>query len=922
MAPPPQSAGRINHFDITAAKHKDATIAERRLPSDVLRVRNDFDASNAIDPMSSGAIGARCGIASVAVSPHDDGTQMRTGSAATRARATALGDAMTSLDQDGKIFVGKSDKPETLTLAFGNRHGLITGATGTGKTVTLQALAEGFSRAGVPVFAADVKGDLSGIAAHGEMKEAFIKRAAGMGFDYAPEQFPVVFWDLFGEQGHPIRATIHDMGPLLLTRMLDLNDVQEGVINIAFRVVREAGAADDPDKGLVDLENLRELLAHVSAHAKTIGARYGNVAGSTIGAVQRELLVIENQGGDKFFGTPEFDLGDLMATDADGRGRIGVLAADKLMESPRLYATFLLWLIAELFDQLPEVGDLDKPKLVFFFDEAHLLFDEAPKALIDKIEQVVRLIRSKGVGIYFVTQSPLDVPDEVLAQLGNRVQHALRAFTPRDQKAVKAAAETFRPNPDLDTAQVITELGTGEALVSFLEGKGTPSMVMRTLIRPPAARLGPLTPEERKAIIARSPVQGEYDKAEPHKSLAAVLDKHAASSADEASEETGAEPAGKRGELTKAAPSGFWSRFSAGVAGFFNHPAVRQFGRSVAAVVARTATREAMRRMGIGARRSSSRGRTHGLVGSVPEGTTPGAGNMVGLGFLGDVDAFAGERGLFATANRSSKPVRKIALDLKLGPVPDPEPEPVLDLKPGPVPDPEPETVLDLKPGPVPDSEPGPVLDRKPEPVPDPEPEPVLDLKLEPASDPEPEPVRDRKLEPASDPEPEPVLDLKPGPVPDPEPEPVLDLKPGPVPDPEPEPVLDRKPEPVPDPKPEPVPASQPDVITRSTADPERAPALEPQSASEPTPQPEPIPKPKPARRPASKKKTARAPEVPSALEPPAKPGAEPESATQPPAESGAAPEAAPKPKKPRKSKPPGAPAAKRPRKPRSGKVS
>ncbi|MBL8585469.1 MAG: DUF853 family protein, partial [Bradyrhizobiaceae bacterium] len=419
---------------------------------------------------------------------------------------------MTSLDQDGKIFVGLSQKPEMLTLAFGNRHGLITGATGTGKTVTLQTLAEGFSRAGVPVFAADVKGDLSGVAAMGERKEAFVKRAKDMGFDYEPDQFPVVFWDLFGAQGHPIRATVHDMGPLLLTRMLDLNDVQEGVINIAFRVVGEAGDPDDPHKGLIDLENLRELLGYLGENAKSIGARYGNVAPATIGAVQRELLVVENQGGEKFFGMPQLDLSDFIATDGRGRGRINILAADKLMESPRLYATFLLWLIAELFEQLPEIGDPDKPKLVFFFDEAHLLFNEAPKALLDKIEQVVRLIRSKGVGIYFVTQNPLDVPDKVLSQLGNRVQHALRAFTPRDQKAVRAAAETFRPNPDLDTARAITELGKGEALVSFLEGNGAPSMVERTLIRPPAARVGPVTPEERKALIAKSPVRGEYEK--------------------------------------------------------------------------------------------------------------------------------------------------------------------------------------------------------------------------------------------------------------------------------------------------------------------------------------------------------------------------------------------------------------------------
>jgi DNA helicase HerA-like ATPase len=550
---------------------------------------------------------------------------------------------MTSLDQDGKIFVGLSQKPEMLTLAFGNRHGLITGATGTGKTVTLQTLAEGFARAGVPVFAADVKGDLSGVAAMGERKDAFVKRAKDMGFDYEPDQFPVVFWDLFGAQGHPIRATVHDMGPLLLTRMLDLNDVQEGVINIAFKIVSEAGEADDPHKGLVDLENLRELLAYLGENAKTIGARYGNVAPATIGAIQRELLVVENQGGEKFFGTPQLDLSDFMATDGKGRGRINILAADKLMESPRLYATFLLWLIAELFEQLPEVGDPDKPKLVFFFDEAHLLFNEAPKALLDKIEQVVRLIRSKGVGVYFVTQNPLDIPDKVLAQLGNRVQHALRAFTPRDQKAVRAAAETFHPNPDLDTAQAITELGKGEALVSFLEGNGAPSMVERALIRPPSARVGPVTPEERKAIIAKSPVKGEYEKAEPHKSLSEVLQGGAeAAGEDESEDESSSDRAGR----PQAEGAGFWTRLLPGVAAFFSHPAVRQFGRSVAAVVARTTTQEAMRRMGVSStRRRSSRNQSFGIA---------------GLDQLSSIaDATLGERGLFGTPQHSSKRVRK-----------------------------------------------------------------------------------------------------------------------------------------------------------------------------------------------------------------------------------------------------------------------
>jgi uncharacterized protein len=435
---------------------------------------------------------------------------------------------MANPDRDGKIFVGKGESDEYLALALANRHGLATGATGTGKTVSLQVLAEGFSRAGVPVFAADIKGDLSGIAARGEAKPDFVKRAKDLGFDYEPDEFPVVFWDLFGEQGHPVRATVFEMGPLLVSRMLDLNDVQEGIVNIAFRF-----ADDDPElkaadgSGLVDLKDLRELLSYLSKNAKEISARYGNVAVTAVGAVQRQLLVLENQGGTKFFGEPALAVTDLMRTEG-GRGVVNVLSADKLMASPRLYATFLLWLLSELFEKLPEVGDPEKPKLVFFFDEAHLLFNEAPKELLDKVEQVVRLIRSKGVGVYFVTQSPLDVPDKVLGQLSNRVQHALRAFTPRDQKAVAAAAETFRPNPKLNTAQVITQLGKGEALVSFLEGNGTPAMVDRTLIRPPSARIGPVTPEERKAIIAKSPLKGKYDQTVDPQSAYEILQKRVA----------------------------------------------------------------------------------------------------------------------------------------------------------------------------------------------------------------------------------------------------------------------------------------------------------------------------------------------------------------------------------------------------------
>ena len=401
-----------------------------------------------------------------------------------------------------KIFVGKSGKPEYLTLRLANRHGLATGATGTGKTVTLQVLAEGFSRAGVPVFAADIKGDLSGVAAPGEPKDFLLQRAKDIGINYQPDEFPVVFWDLFGEQGHPIRTTVFEMGPLLISRMLGLNDTQEGVINIAFKFADdEFGASDSVNKGLIDLKDLRELLNYLSKNAKTIGQKYGNVANATVGAVQRQLLVLENQGGAKFFGEPALSINDLMRTGRDGRGIINILASDRLMENPQLYSTFLLWLLAELFEKLPEVGDLDKPKLVFFFDEAHLLFNDAPKALLEQVERVTRLIRSKGVGVYYVTQSPGDVPDRVSAQLGNRVQHALRAFTPTEQKAVRAAAQTFRPNPEFNTERVIQELQVGEALVSVLFGNGQPSVVQRTLIRPPMSRVGPLTPEERQALI-------------------------------------------------------------------------------------------------------------------------------------------------------------------------------------------------------------------------------------------------------------------------------------------------------------------------------------------------------------------------------------------------------------------------------------
>jgi DNA helicase HerA-like ATPase len=428
-------------------------------------------------------------------------------------------------DTDEKIFVGKGEQPVWLTLGLANRHGLVTGATGTGKTVSLQVMAEGFARAGVPVFAADIKGDLSGISEVGEPKDFIVKRASDMGLTFQPDRFSTVFWDVFGEQGHPVRATVSEMGPLLLSRMMDLNDVQEGVLNIAFKVADEQGLL------LLDMKDLRSILAFIAEHAADLTTQYGNVSKQTVGTIQRQLLVLENQGGASFFGEPALALKDFMRTDSDGRGMVNILVADKLMQSPRLYATFLLWMLSELFEQLPEAGDPPKPNLVFFFDEAHLLFNDAPKALMDKIEQVVRLIRSKGVGVYFVTQNPIDVPDKVLAQLGNRVQHALRAFTPRDQKAVAAAAQTFRPNPKLNTTQVIMELGKGEALVSFLEGNGTPAMVERVMIRPPTGRIGPITPEERKAIMDKSPVKGKYDTTIDSESAYEVLQKRVAGTA-------------------------------------------------------------------------------------------------------------------------------------------------------------------------------------------------------------------------------------------------------------------------------------------------------------------------------------------------------------------------------------------------------
>ena len=411
------------------------------------------------------------------------------------------------MGEKSTIFVGGGERRHYLDARYANRHGLIAGATGTGKTVTLQVMAEGFSAAGVPVFVADVKGDLSGISQAGSPHPKITERLDKLDIpDWGFRGAPTIFWDLFGEKGHPVRTTVSEMGPLLLGRLLDLNEVQGGVLNIVFEVADEEGLL------LIDLKDLRAMLTFVGENAREIGRTYGNVSTASIGAIQRGLLTLEQQGGDMFFGEPALELEDLMMTAPDGSGAINVLVADKLMQSPRVYATFLLWLLAELFENLPEVGDKAKPKLVLFFDEAHLLFDDAPKALEDKVEQVVRLIRSKGVGVFFVTQNPLDVPDDILGQLGNRVQHALRAFTRRDQRAVRAAAETFRDNPKLDTETVITELGVGEALVSFLEKGGAPAVVDRALIAPPRSRIGPASAEERAKVMSGSPIAATYDK--------------------------------------------------------------------------------------------------------------------------------------------------------------------------------------------------------------------------------------------------------------------------------------------------------------------------------------------------------------------------------------------------------------------------
>lgn len=475
--------------------------------------------------------------------------------------------------QEGSLYLGSSRNPddslnkaEYLALKYGNRHGIVTGATGTGKTVTLQVLAESFSEAGVPVFAADIKGDLSGIAAMGEPKDWITQRATQIGFkEYAPAEFPVIFWDIYGEKGHRVRTTVAEMGPLLLSRLMNASEAQEGALNIAFKIADQGGLP------LMDLKDLQALLTYMAEHATELSSQFGLISKASIATLQRGLLILEQQGAQNFFGEPALAVTDIMRTTHDGRGAISILAADKLMMNPRLYATFLLWLLSELFEELPEVGDLDKPKLVFFFDEAHLLFNDAPKVLIERVEQVVRLIRSKGVGVYFVTQNPLDVPETVLAQLGNRVQHALRAYTPREQKAVKTAADTFRPNPAFDCATAITQLGIGEALVSTLEAKGIPSMVERTLIRPPSGRVGPLTDAERQKVMGLSPVAGQYDIDLDSESAYEILTARARKAAEAEAAKRAAEEKANGGDSA----AGRWT-----LPGFGDEPAAEDGGRS------------------------------------------------------------------------------------------------------------------------------------------------------------------------------------------------------------------------------------------------------------------------------------------------------------------------------------------------------
>ncbi|TCP08599.1 helicase HerA-like C-terminal domain-containing protein [Caldimonas thermodepolymerans] len=486
------------------------------------------------------------------------------------------------------LLIAKHDDIECHLLpGLANRHGLITGATGTGKTVTLQTLAENFSRIGVPVFLADVKGDLTGISQEGTIAPKMAKTLEERGLPLPePAACPTTLWDVFGEQGHPVRATISDMGPLLLGRMLDLNDTQQGVLSLVFKI------ADDQGLLLLDLKDLRAMLQHVGDNASQYTTEYGNISAASVGAIQRGLLQIEEQGGDRFFGEPMLDIGDFIQT-VRGRGVINILAADKLMNAPRLYATFLLWMLSELFETLPEVGDLDQPKLVFFFDEAHLLFKDAPKALIERIELVVRLVRSKGVGVYFVTQNPLDIPDTVLAQLGNRVQHALRAFTPRDQKAVKAAASTMRANPGLNIEAAITELAVGEALVSFLDEKGRPSVTQRVYVLPPGSQIGPITPQQRQALLQGSLVAGVYERTVDRESAYEKLKaraEQANAGADKASREAAAKG--------PAATSGGWTDVlfgSTGPRGGRREGVVDALAKSAARTIGNTVGREIIR---------------------------------------------------------------------------------------------------------------------------------------------------------------------------------------------------------------------------------------------------------------------------------------------------------------------------------------
>lgn len=493
---------------------------------------------------------------------------------------------------EGEILIGLGEGPVTQRLDRSNRHGVVAGATGTGKTVTLQIMAQAFSDAGVPVFAADVKGDLSGIAMAGAPNEKMLARAAMMELTLTPAAPPTMFWDLFGQKGHPIRTTISEMGPVLLSRLLELNDVQEGVLNIVFHVADKDGLL------LLDLKDLQAALKYVADHAADIGTLYGNVSAATVGSIQRKLLTLQNQGAENFFGEPALKLSDIMRTDAAGRGYVNLLAADRLIQSPKLYSTFLLWLLSELFEELPELGDPEKPRLVFFFDEAHLLFNDAPKPLLEKIEQVVRLIRSKGVGVYFVTQNPADIPDAVLGQLGARIQHALRAYTPADQKGLRAAAQSFRINPAFDTAETIQALGVGEALVSTLDLKGAPCVVQKTLVRPPASRLGPLTPDERAMLIAKSPVAGVYEITQDRASAYEVLQGRAqetlhqtqvAQDAAEAEQQRAAEEKVRAREETRSARTTPRPRASS------RQGMAETFAKSLLRTVASQAGREIMR---------------------------------------------------------------------------------------------------------------------------------------------------------------------------------------------------------------------------------------------------------------------------------------------------------------------------------------